>query len=60
MIARRFFIRSLGTVAVLASASGAYVGFSRATASREPFLIEPDGEVFAYVDGWVTKVDGVR
>jgi hypothetical protein len=60
MTGRRFFLRSLGAVAVLASAGGAWFGIRRATASREAFLIEPDGERFAYVDGWVVKVDDVR
>ncbi|MFW5654298.1 MAG: hypothetical protein ACOCYW_01455 [Roseicyclus sp.] len=60
MIARRFFLRSLGAFAVLATAGGAYIGLTRTNAQREPFLIKPDGEDFAYEDGWVVKVDDVR
>jgi hypothetical protein len=60
MIARRFFLRSLAAVAVMAASGAAVLGVRRATAPREAFLIEPDGEEFAYVDGWVVKVDDVR
>ena len=60
MKTRRFFLGSLGTLAALAAAGGAYVGFSRVTAPRDPFLVEPEGEEFAYVDGWVVRIDDVR
>lgn len=60
MIARRFFLCSFGAFAVLASAGGTYIGLRRATAARKPFLIKFDGKEFAYVDGWVVKVDDVR
>lgn len=60
MIARRFFICSLGASAVLVFGGGAYIGLRRVTAKREPFLIAPGGGEFAYVDGWVVKIDDVR
>lgn len=60
MKTRRFFLGSLGLFAAVAAVGGAFWGVNRATAQRDEFLIEPGGETFAYVDGWVVKVDRVR